>query len=46
MMESAERGQWSCNGLAHARQIMVANDGSAEARVLIEVAEKKRGAGR
>lgn len=46
MMQSSEREQWSRNGLAHARQIMAANDGSAEARVLIEVAEKKRGAGR
>ncbi len=46
MMQSAEREQWSRNGLAHARQVMAANDGSAEARVLIEVAEKKRGAGR
>lgn len=46
MMQSAEREQWSRNGLAHARQVMAANDGSAEARVLIEVAQKKRGAGR
>lgn len=45
MKESTEREQWRRNGLAHARQVMAANDGSAEARVLIEVAEKKRGAG-
>lgn len=43
MMQSTEREQWSRNGLAHARKLMSANDGSAEARVLIAVAEKKRG---
>ncbi|HEY8355659.1 MAG TPA: glycosyltransferase family 4 protein [Methylophilaceae bacterium] len=43
MMESGERDRWSRNGLAHARKLMAANDGSAEARVLISVAEKKRG---
>ena len=46
MMQSAEREQWSRNGLAYARQIMAANDGSAEAQVLINVAGKKRGVDR
>jgi UDP-glucose:(heptosyl)LPS alpha-1,3-glucosyltransferase len=38
-----QRQAWRHNGLAHAKQIMHANDGSAEARILIELATLKRG---
>ncbi|MDP2246620.1 MAG: glycosyltransferase family 4 protein [Nitrosomonadales bacterium] len=41
MMTSATREDWSRNGLDYAKQIMQANDGSAEASVLIDVARKK-----
>ncbi len=42
LMVSEERENWSRNGMDYARQIMQANDGSAEARVLIDVAKKKQ----
>lgn len=42
MMTSPAREDWSQNGLDYAKQIMQANDGSAEATVLIDVAERKR----
>jgi UDP-glucose:(heptosyl)LPS alpha-1,3-glucosyltransferase len=38
-----QRQAWRHNGLAYAKQIMHANDGSAEARILIELATLKRG---
>ncbi|MDZ4097297.1 MAG: glycosyltransferase, partial [Methylophilaceae bacterium] len=41
MMMSEYREDWSRNGLNYAKQIMQANDGSAEARVLIDVVRKK-----
>lgn len=43
MMRTGDRGQWSQNGLVYARKLMDANDGSAEARVLIRAAENKLG---
>lgn len=42
MMTTPSRDEWHQNGLDYAHKIMQANDGSAEARVLIEVAQKKR----
>lgn len=42
MMTSPTREEWRQKGLDYAKQIMQANDGSAEANVLIEVAKKKR----
>lgn len=41
MMQSNHRTTWAANGLAHAKKIMQENDGSAEARILIELAERK-----
>jgi UDP-glucose:(heptosyl)LPS alpha-1,3-glucosyltransferase len=43
MMQSPERQRWQGAGVAYAKAIMAANDGSAEARVLIEAAIHKRG---
>lgn len=41
MMLSNQRGNWAINGLAHAKKIMQQNDGSAEAKILIELAQRK-----
>ncbi|CAG0957375.1 UDP-glucose:(heptosyl)LPS alpha-1,3-glucosyltransferase [Methylophilaceae bacterium] len=41
MMTSQERDAWSKNGLDYARNIMSANDGSAEAAVLVDIAANK-----
>jgi UDP-glucose:(heptosyl)LPS alpha-1,3-glucosyltransferase len=38
----AQLQAWSSNGLAYAQKIMQANDGSAEAEILIALAQKKR----
>jgi UDP-glucose:(heptosyl)LPS alpha-1,3-glucosyltransferase len=43
MMFSTQRAGWSANGQRYAQQLMQANDGSAEACVLIEMARKKSG---
>ena len=37
-----QRHQWSNNGLVRARQVMQANDGSAEATILIDLAMRKK----
>lgn len=37
-----QRQAWSMNGLAYAKQLMEANDGSAEAIILIELAMRKK----
>lgn len=37
-----QKACWSKHGLAHVQHIMQANDGSAEAQILIELAERKR----
>jgi UDP-glucose:(heptosyl)LPS alpha-1,3-glucosyltransferase len=42
MRQSAQKQQWSVNGLQYAKEIMQANDGSAEAAILIELALQKR----
>lgn len=36
-----QRAAWSSRGLAHAQQVMQANDGSAETNILIELAKLK-----
>lgn len=41
MMQSEQKPEWSANGIAHAQKIMQANDGSAEARILIDLAQCK-----
>lgn len=41
MIQSDKHKQWSKNGLAYVQQIMQANDGSAEAEILIALAEAK-----
>ena len=43
MLTSDRSEQWRRNGLAHARQVMQDNDGRAEARILIGLAERKLG---
>lgn len=43
MLTSNRSEQWRRNGLAHARQVMQQNDGRAEARILIGLAERKLG---
>ena len=45
MMRQADDEQlqkWAANGLKKAREIMLANDGSAEAKILIKLAEAKK----
>lgn len=37
-----EKPAWSENGLAYVKEIMQANDGSAEAKILITLAEAKQ----
>ena len=39
--ESDDKAKWSKNGLAYTKTIMQANDGSAEAKILIDLANKK-----
>lgn len=41
MIETDRKSEWAQNGLAYAQQIMQANDGSAEAEILIRLANKK-----
>ena len=41
MIETDQLDAWGNNGLAHAQKIMQANDGSAEAEILIALAAKK-----
>ena len=43
MLLSTQRDNWSANGRRYAQQLIAANDGSAEAAVLIELALKKSG---
>ncbi|MDZ4211138.1 MAG: glycosyl transferase family 1, partial [Methylotenera sp.] len=43
-MRSASESQrlaWASNGLSHTRHLMLANDGSAEANILIDLARGK-----
>lgn len=40
--DDEQRQQWSDNGLSYAQTIMAANDGSAEAEILIALASKKQ----
>jgi UDP-glucose:(heptosyl)LPS alpha-1,3-glucosyltransferase len=42
MRQTDKRQQWSENGLSYAKNIMQANDGSAEANILIELALRKK----
>lgn len=42
MRQSAQKQQWSANGLQYAKDIMQANDGSAEAAILIALALQKK----
>jgi UDP-glucose:(heptosyl)LPS alpha-1,3-glucosyltransferase len=41
MMQSEQKAQWSANGLKYVQTIMQANDGSAEANILIDLAQRK-----
>lgn len=41
MLMSDRAETWRCQGLAHARQLMLDNDGRAEARILAGLAERK-----
>ena len=41
MIDSPRKSEWAANGLAHARKLMEENDGSAEAKILIALAENK-----
>jgi len=41
MRKSPYKDKWSKNGLAYTKNIMQANDGSAEANILIDLANKK-----
>lgn len=41
MMQSEQKAQWSVNGLKYVQAIMRANDGGAEAKILIDLAQKK-----
>lgn len=41
MIDSPQKPDWAQNGLAHAQQLMEQNDGSAEANILIRLAEHK-----
>lgn len=42
MIQSEQKAQWSANGLTYVQKIMQANDGSAEAEILIQLAGQKR----
>ena len=42
MRQSDELEQWAANGLQYVQQIMLANDGSAEANILIDLAKQKQ----
>lgn len=42
MMQSEQKAQWSANGLKYVQAIMQANDGSAEANILINLAQRKQ----
>ena len=42
MLMSDMRDEWSANGLKYAKGIMVANDGSAEAKILLSIAKNKQ----
>jgi UDP-glucose:(heptosyl)LPS alpha-1,3-glucosyltransferase len=44
MIDSAQKPTWSQNGLQHALGLMEQNDGSAEANILIALAEQKQSA--
>lgn len=39
---ASQRENWTKNGLRHAQQVMQANDGSAEAKILIALAEQSK----
>jgi UDP-glucose:(heptosyl)LPS alpha-1,3-glucosyltransferase len=41
MLQSEQKAQWSANGLKYVQTIMQANDGSAEAKILIDLAQRK-----
>ncbi len=41
MLQSEQKAQWSANGLKYVQAIMQANDGSAEANILIALAKRK-----
>ena len=41
MLQSEQKAQWSTNGLKYVQAIMQANDGSAEANILIDLAQRK-----
>jgi len=42
MTQSEQKAQWSANGLKYVQAIMQANDGSAEANILINLAQRKQ----
>lgn len=42
MLESNERQTWAQNGYQYAQELMAGNDGSAEAQILLALAEGKR----
>ena len=42
MRQTDKKPQWSANGLKYAQRIMQANEGSAEANILIELAQRKK----
>ncbi|HYN55433.1 MAG TPA: glycosyltransferase family 4 protein [Methylotenera sp.] len=41
MIESPKKAEWANNGLVYAKTLMDENDGSAEAKILIALAERK-----
>jgi UDP-glucose:(heptosyl)LPS alpha-1,3-glucosyltransferase len=45
MLTSEKNEEWRRNGLAYAERLMQENDGRAEARILIDLAGRKRGQG-
>jgi hypothetical protein len=42
MLSSEERQVWSHNGYRYAQSLMADNDGSAEAKILLALAQHKR----
>lgn len=42
MIESPRKSEWAINGLEYAKVLMQENDGSAEAKILIALAERKQ----
>ena len=42
MRESADKAKWAANGLSYVQKIMQENDGSAEAEILIALANEKQ----